>query len=101
MLRVGVEVGFRLDMVRLTAVGDSTPAWTSLTVSVPRAMQSAVAVRLHSMAAKVMYCTSLAGRACCSVSRWTSWCRLWCARCGAAGLNSAHEAEAVGSYKLT
>ena len=41
------------------------------------------------------------GRACCSVSRWTSWCRLWCARCGAAGLNSAHEAEAVGSYKLT
>ena len=70
MLRVGVEVegglgvGFGLDMVRLTAVGDSTPAWTSLTVSVPRPMQSAVAVRLHSMAAKVMYCTSLAGLAC-------------------------------------
>ncbi len=51
-------------MARLTAVGDSTPAWTSFTVSVSRVRQLAVAVRLHSIAAKVMYCTSFAGLAC-------------------------------------
>ena len=52
-------------VVRLTFVGDSTPACTSLTVSsASRVRQLAVAVRLHSIAAKVMYCTSLAGLAC-------------------------------------
>ena len=53
------------DAVRLTFVGDSTPACTSLTVSsASRVRQLAVAVRLHSIAAKVMYCTSFAGLAC-------------------------------------
>ena len=89
-------------VVRLTFVGDSTPACTSLTVSsASRVRQLAVAVRLHSIAAKVMYCTSFAGLACWSVSRWTSWWRSWYDRCGAAGLNSAQEAALPGSYRET